>query len=390
MEKKQYPLFVSTASHLENILCAELNALGLKNCTPVYRGVLVYDWTLQDVYLINYMSRVATRVLLPLHKFKCFNKKALYDQTKKIDWTKIFRRGHTLAIDANVKHRELKNSLFAAQVVKDAICDQLKEVKGWRPDVDVKNPDIQLALFIEADFATISFDTSGHSLSRRGYRVSTMAAPLQESLAAALLLTAGFEKEMDFLDPCCGSGTILVEAALIASSTPPGFLRKKWGFFLMPEFNQQDWLSVKNRYDGHRTKIDAKKFRAYDVETESVFSAKKNLKAAGFKEIDIAISDFRELKVEPKPNFIITNPPYGKRLSDIDSLKPFYRRLGEFFKKNCAQPGKAFAFIGNLDLCKEMGLAAKRRHIFNNGGLDSRLLEFEIYNSKGNKDIAFE
>lgn len=378
MEKNS--LFVSCASHLEPLLVEELKELGLEKLTPGFRGVYVDQWDWSTIYKINYASRLATRVLLPLLRFKCFDQRALYNAASTIDWTKYIKKGHTIAIDANVHHRDLRNSLYAAQIVKDAICDQLRQKGGWRPSVNLQDPDVQLNLFIQNHSGIISFDTSGVPLHKRGYRQETVEAPMQETLAAAILRMANYSKNEILLDPCCGSGTLLIEAALMASNTPPGYLRKKWGFMCHPQFQQMEWLKVRNEMDAHRTQLGPGHFFGIDLSREAVRVTKVNLRAAGFlKEVEINQADFREFTPSTKPTFIVTNPPYGKRMEEEDRLKSLYRSLGEFLKNHCTKPGRGFIFTGNLELVKEVGLAAKKKNVLSTGGVEARLLEYDIF-----------
>lgn len=373
-------LFVTCQSHLEPLLLQELQELGIEQPSLGYRGVYVDQWNWETIYKINYGSRLASRVLLPLRQFKCLDRQMLYNETNRIDWSYFFRGARTFSIDANVSHPKLRNSLYAIQVMKDAICDQLREKTGRRPSIDLEKPDIQLNLFIAQNKAIISFDTSGIPLYRRGYRQEGGEAPLQESLAAALLKIAHYTGEEILLDPCCGSGTLLIEAALIASQTPPGYIRKDWAFMKHPEFDQMTWLKVKNALDEKRKPIPPKKLFGIDISRNAVRIAKINARAAGFsKEIEITQADFREHSPEIAPQLVITNPPYGKRLDELSSLKPLYRSIGDFLKQKIAKPGRAFIFTGNLELTKEVGLATKQKHVLSNGGIDSRLLEYDIF-----------
>lgn len=373
-------VFVSCAPALEPLLLDELAELGIQNLSLGYRGVFVDQWGWEDIYKINYGSRLTSRVLLPLARFKCFDRKSLYSHIHTIDWTQFLKEGDTFAIDANVQHRELRNSLFAAQVVKDAICDQMRQKVGRRPSVDIQNPTLQLNLYIQQTLAIISFDTSGFPLHKRGYRQETVEAPLQETLAAALLRLAGYTADQIFCDPCCGSGTILIEAALMATNTPPGYIRQKWGFMRHPDYNLNDWLKVRNRMDENRLPLPAHHLYGMDISKNAVRAAKINLKAAGFNQnVEIVQGDFRDCTLSTAPNFILTNPPHGRRLDEEDHLRPFYRELGNFLKQKSAKPARGFIFTGNMELAKEVGLAASRRYILNNGGVDSRLLEYDLY-----------
>lgn len=373
-------LFVTCSQGLEPLLSQELAELGCDQLTNGYRGVYVNEASLEQVYRINYCSRLAGRVLLPLARFRCRDIAALKRGVDGIDWLKYIPKGMTFAIDANVSHRELRNSLYAAQLMKDLICDQFRDKIGSRPSVDTKQPDVQLNLFIHQDLAVISYDTSRTPLYKRGYRQETVEAPLQESLAAAFLKLAQYQGSEILCDPFCGSGTLLIEAALIASHTPPGYLRQKWGFMLLPTFSQEKWLQVKNDADRLRTPLKKGLLFGCDINKNAIFSCKMNLRAAGFQQaVEVIQSDFRDYTPPIPPTLLITNPPHGLRLEDTEPLRPLYRALGDFMKRRLAKPAKGFVFTGNLELAKEVGLAAKKRHEIDNAGIDSRLLEFDIY-----------
>lgn len=371
---------MSCAPALEPLLMEELSELGLSSLHIGYRGVFINHWDWKAIYRINYASRLASRVLLPILRFRCLDRRSLYRHAMEVDWSQYLKEGWTFAIDANVHHRELRNSLFAAQVVKDAICDQMRQRTGRRPSVQVQHPDVQINLFIQQQNAIISFDTSGEPLHKRGYRQETVEAPIQETLAAAILRLANYTKEKIVLDPCCGSGTFLIEAALMASRTPPGYLRTKWGFIRHPQYDSSEWLKVRNQLDEKREALSPQHILGIDRSQVAVRASKINLKAAGFnQQIEVQQADFREFQPSVVPNFILTNPPHGRRLEEEEQLKPLYRALGDFMKHYCAKPGKGFVFTSNLELAKEVGLAARKRYILNNGGLDSRLLEYDIF-----------
>ncbi len=373
-------LFVTCPQGIEPLLCLELQELGFTTLHAGYRGVYVNECSFSDIYKINYRSRLASRVLLPIHRFLCYDKNSLYREASKINWLQYIPDGKTIAIDGNVNHEELRNSLYAVQVVKDAICDQLREKRGRRPNVETSNPDVQLNLFIHHKKGVISFDTSGMPLNKRGYRQESVEAPLQETMAAALLKIAEYKGDEILLDPCCGSGTLLIEAALMSTHTPPGFLRQNWGFSTLPNFDNIEFLKIKNEANALRIPLLPGRIFGSDKNKLAVFACKANLRATGFhKEIPIEHSDFRDYVPEPKPNFVITNPPHGNRLDSVDQLRSLYRDLGKFLKEKTENPSKAFIFVGNLELAKEVGLAPKKRHVLNNSGVDSRLLEFDLF-----------
>lgn len=377
-------LFVSCGPGIEPLLAEELVELGFSDVSTGYCGVYVKTHSevecMNAVYSINYRSRLAIRVLLPLHRFRCYDQSGLYKGASDIEWHRYIRKNQTFAIDANVHHPKLRNSLFCAQVVKDAICDQLRERTGSRPSVDVQSPDVQLNLFIHRDEAILSFDTSGDPLHKRGYRQDAGEAPMQETLAATLLRLAKFKGDEIVIDPCCGSGTLLIEAALMATKTAPGYLRKRWGFSNHPHFINQDWLTIKNAADAKRIPYSSKMYGC-EIESDVARMCRANLRAAGFlQNVDIVRMDFTEYTPPSEPNFLITNPPHGRRLQgDRTSLNALYRNLGNFMKQKMSKPSRGFVFVGDLPLAKEVGLAAKQRYVINNSGVDSRLLEFDLY-----------
>lgn len=376
-------LFVTCGSHLEPYLEKELQDLGFDKTIQGFRGVYVDVSEVSDIYRINYCLRIASRVLLPLLTFNCRDREDLYRAAAKVRWRPYFRGVKTFAIDANVDHPKLRNSLFAAQVVKDAVCDQLVEETGKRPSVDTAEPDLQLNLFIRQGTGTLSLDTSGDALHKRGYRQEGGEAPLKETLAAALLKIGGYQLEDIMIDPCAGSATFLIEAAMIASRTPPGIYRTKWGFSHMPEFSEEEWLKVKIQEDGKRIALQKGRFFGIELNKNAHRIALANLKASGFYSVvELTLGDFREIEPRIAPTFLITNPPWGHRLDEENMLIPLYRSLGDFMKRKMSKPSKGFVLTASMLLSKEIGLSSSKRHVVDNGGIESRFCEFDIYNNK--------
>lgn len=375
-------LFVSCAPTLEPLLIEELKLIGInpQDLKEGYRGVFVSHWNEKTLYLINYASRLACRVWLPIANFRCTGERSLYEGAMAVDWSAYLNTRTTFAIDANVTHKRFQNSLFAAQVVKDAICDQFRKRVGARPSVDVKKPQVQLGLFIHGESAVLSFDTSGSPLNQRGYRQESVEAPMQETLAAAILIMAKYSKEKILFDPCCGSGTLLIEAALIASNTAPGYLRRQWGFMRLPSYDEIEWLRVKGEIDQKRIPLSPGHIFGIDRAVSAVRAAKINVRAAGFqKEIEINQADFREYSPLCTPDLIVTNPPHGNRLCEDPQLAHLYRSLGDFMKHKGAKSGQGFIFTTNMDLAKEVGLATKKKHILSQSGVEARLLEYDFF-----------
>lgn len=334
-------LFLPCLRGLEPLLLQEITALGI-SAKQSYCGVYVEQMDLKTILTLNYCCRFASRVLLPLGRFKVYDQDSLHKRTKALLWENYFKREQmTLAVDANVQHPKFRNSLFAAQVVKDAVCDRLRDLHGWRPSVDTKEPDIQLNLFIDQGWATVSVDTSGQPLFKRGWREASVQAPLQETLGAALLRFAGYTGEETLCDPCCGSGTILVEAAMMATKTPPGYYRRKWGFTALPEFDPLLWDEVRHFYDQRITTFKANRIWGSDIDPKARQAAQANVKAAGF-----AIPIMR--KVTQEADLIVTNPPFGVRVGRGVNFNEFLaKRKVILSPKNEHPDGKILGAFSN-------------------------------------------
>lgn len=371
-------LFISCITGLEPVLAQELQQLGFA-ARNGFGGVSVPYSSFEEIYLLNLHLRTASRVLLPLFQFECWDREELYHNVLQFDWTPYFAGMPTFAIETHGKHEAFPNSLFSSLVVKDALCDSLRKRWGNRPSVDTKNPQIRLRLTFYNKQATISFDTSGKPLHERGYRPEGIEAPLRETLAAALLLFAEYSTENVVVDPCCGSATLLIEAALIATKTAPGLMRKDFGFMRHPRFRRTAWEVVRKRAQEAITTTSCT-FIGIEKSKKTYTCAKEAVQKSGQK-IQLIYGDFRSVQLPVSPNFVITNPPYGSRLGrdEVQQLEMLYEDLGDFLKKNTAKPARGFVFSGNLELLKKIGLRAKRRYPVNNGGIECRLVEYDLY-----------
>lgn len=372
-------LFVSCLPGLEAIVGQEIAALGY-TFEIGKGGVYVPFQDMRQIYRLNLELRCASRVLAPLAHFSCKDKKELYAGAMKVDWKRYFKAFPTFAIDPVVHHKLLTNSLYAAQVVKDAICDTLNAAFGKRPDVDTKNPELSLHLFIFADRATISFDTSGQPLHARGYRLEAGRAPLRESLGAGLLLLSGYTGKELLVDPCCGSATLLIEAALIASNTAPGLLRPSFGFFSHPDFSLGAWQQVCEEAKKRVRPLEKGRIVGIDSNSKVLSTAKMAIENAHFSHaIQLILGDFQHVALPFEPTFVIANPPYGVRLEATDDLAALYQELGSFLKHKTKKPARGAIFTGNLELAKCIGLRTTKRHVISNGGIDCRLMEYDLY-----------
>ena len=361
--------FVSCAGALEELLVAELKELGLHGVEQGFRGVYLPK-KMEAMYTVNYASRIATRVLWPLLIFPCPDREALYKAVRTIDWSQYLDVLDTFSIDANVTpHPTIKNSHFAALVIKDAICDQQRDRFGKRSSVDLVHPHLQLNLFLHRGKATLYVDTSGQPLFKRGYRLVGGTAPLQESLAASILRVARYNPSEDVLvDPFTGSGTILVEAAMIATKTAPGFYRKRWGFERMPEFSEEAWKSCKKTFDDQRIPLASGKIMGADRDTSMVELARKHLEITGFSQnIDILTRPIAKFRPTVSPTLAIMNPPYGDRLERENAL---YEDILRFLSG--ISPRAAYFLVP-----AKLKTPIPCRRIFSclNGGLEVDLLE---------------
>lgn len=377
--KEKTNLFVVCGPGIEPLLMEELKSMGFSKLKQSCRGIYLDDATLTDCFRINYCSRLAMRVLWPLKRFRCDNQDVLYKNAKEFSWEKFIHPKATLAIDANVSgNPNLNNSHFAALVVKDAICDSLRDMRGNRPDIDVEDPDIQLNLHISAKAATLSLDTSGKPLNKRGYRQEGGIAPLQETLAAAVLNLIGYNGTGLFCDPLCGSGTFLIEAAMIATHTPPGYLRTFWGFMSHPFYRRDEWLKVKNSADSEKVPLKEGLFFGMDCEEGVLQSCRKNLRAAGFaKEISLMEGDFYRLKFPSNLNWVVTNPPYGHRIGKGTHLTPMYKRLGESIK-GCDSSLSFGILIPEIASPSSLHLPISKVQQLSNGGLPIQLVQGKL------------
>jgi putative N6-adenine-specific DNA methylase len=312
-------LFVTCAKGLSGLLADEIRSLGLRVEKSSQHGVSV-EPSLDAIYTINYGSRLATRVLLPLLHFRCRDREELLQEAGHLDWLCYIPEGKTFAIDAQVrhpsgKHPNFRHTLFAAQVLKDAICDQYRLRVGERPTVQTRDPDVQLHLRIDGDYAQISIDTSGAPLFQRGYRTQGGIAPLQESLASAILIMAGYDGSQDLFDPFCGSGTILTEAAMISQKIPPGRFRSRWGFELLPDHDQERFLAIKSSLDAEQQPQRAR-LEGCDISPQAVVLSREHLLRVGGA-ATISCSDCVRYRPLLSPQLIVTNPPYGERLAVV-------------------------------------------------------------------------
>jgi putative N6-adenine-specific DNA methylase len=370
--------FAQVAGGLEQIAADEFKELGATDIETITRGIH-FKADLLTLYRINYRSRLATRVLAPMIKFEAKTPEELYLGAKKIDWTNIFRLDQTFAVFANTFHSEIDHSQYASLKVKDCVVDMFrKRFKQKRPNVDPKEPDLVIAVHIFEDQVTISIDCSGGSLHRRGYRQDSVEAPMQETLAAAIIDFAKWDCKRPLYDPMCGSGTLLSEAWLKAGNIPAGTLRKKFGFMMLPDYDRRDWVKVKLHEDNQIKLVRGGLIRGSDINAKAVrMTRSNNARIPGGDELIVKTRDFRDLE-SLENRLIVCNPPYGIRMMKDEDMGVFMGELGDFLKQKCTG-SDAYIYFGDRELVKSFGLKAAFKLPLRNGGLDGRLVKYELY-----------
>ncbi|WP_400190576.1 class I SAM-dependent RNA methyltransferase [Hymenobacter sp. B81] len=381
-------LTATTQFGLEEVLAEELRQLGATVEKVGIRAV-EFSGNKQLLYEAVLWCRTAMRILLPFAAFDAPDERSLYREVGRIDWSKYLSADQTFAITAVTNRSNLEHSLYIAQLTKDAIVDQFRARTGSRPSVDPVKPDVRLHLHLLDNEATLSLDAAGESLHRRGYRQLTNEAPLNEVLAAGLVLLTGWDGRRPLIDPMCGSGTILCEAALIAQRIAPGLYHPgDFAFQHWPDFEQALWDTV--LMDARQARLDEP--QAYlagsDLSRDTIALARQNVEAAGLDDfIRLAVRDVRDA-VPPKneePGLILSNPPYGERIGAEAEMAGLYKTIGDTLKTHF-QGYDAYLFTGNLTAAKSVGLRTSRRVPLYNGPIECRLLKYELYRGSRKAD----
>ena len=382
---ENFKMIAKTLFGFEEILAKELHQLGAQN-VEIGTRMVSFVGDKGFMYKSNLALRTALKILKPIYSFRAFNEASLYKGIQGIDWSKFMNSNQTFVIDTTVHSDNFKHTQFVAQKCKDAIVDQFKEKFGSRPSIDKDYPDLRINIHIDRDQCSVSLDSSGASLHQRGYKTATNIAPINEVLAAGMLLLSGWDGSCDFMDPMCGSGTILAEAAMIACNIPPNINRKEFAF---EKWNDWDNDLFDQIMDSLMKKV--KEFHytitGYDKAPSAVMKAKDNIRNANLDEyVKISERNFFDTEKENKgPLHMVFNPPYGERL-DIH-LERFYREVGDTLKQSYPNTN-AWFITANLEALKYVGLKPSRKIKLFNGKLEARLVKYEMY--EGSKRAKFQ
>ncbi|MEA3470142.1 MAG: class I SAM-dependent RNA methyltransferase [Thermodesulfobacteriota bacterium] len=348
------------------------------------------EGTLEDTMKLNLFLRTGHRVLYLLKKFRAANPDELYKKVSEITWEEYIRKDGYLSVSSSVNNPSITDTRFANRKCKDAIVDRFYKKYGQRPDSGPGRDDAVIYLYWENDRCSIYLDTSGAPLPRRGYRKIPFKAPMQETLAAATIIATGWNGEENFINPMCGSGTLAIEAALIALNKAPGLLRDNFGFMHIRGFKKDLWTDLRNGASSEVKESIKGKIIATDIDPRAIEAARKNARMAGVGNlINFGIADYSQTFVPEGSGIVMVNPEYGERMGEIEELKDIYRGIGDYFKKSC-QGYRGYIFTGNSNLAKQVGLRTKRKIPFYNSNIECRLLEYDLYegSKKDKKDTV--
>jgi putative N6-adenine-specific DNA methylase len=385
IEKQDFKMIAKTIFGLEEILSVELQRLGARNI-EVHNRAVSFTGDLGFLYKANLCLRTALRVLVPFKTFKVTDENSLYTSVQSVNWEDYMDVTDTIAIDTVINSELFTHSQFLSQKTKDAIVDQFRAKHGERPSVDLERPTIRINLHVFNDVATLALDSSGESLHKRGYRDKTNLAPINEVLAAGLVLLTGWDKRSNFIDPMCGSGTILIEAALIANNIPPGYYREEYGFERWKKFmafDEELWNVI---FDAAINKITDHKQQILggELSPNVAKKAKENIKLAKVEDVvSIRNCDMKDFEVPAGRGVVVINPPYGERMVK-DNIDELYKMMGDTFKQKFAGYD-CWILSSNMEAFKHVGLRPTRKIALFNGQLECRFMKYEVY--EGTKKI---
>ena len=375
---QKFEIIAKTFMGLEPVLAKELTQLGASD-VQIGRRMVSFQGDKELLYRANFQLHTAIRILKPIKHFKALSADDVYEGVKDIDWSEYIGLDKTFAVDSVVFSEEFRHSKFVAYKVKDAIVDQFREKTGQRPNISISNPDIRLHIHIAEDQCTLCLDSSGDSLHRRGYRQESVEAPLNEVLAAGMILMTGWHGETDFIDPMCGSGTLLIEAALIARNMAPGLFRKEYAFEKWPDFDAELFDKIYN--DDSQEREFNHHIYGYDVDIKAVNTARLNVKAAGLSnDITVEEQDFKNFTQPKNKSILVTNPPYGERISTNDLLGT-YKMIGERLKHQFTG-NEAWILSYREECFAQIGLKPSIKIPVFNGSLECEFRKYQMFDGK--------
>ncbi len=368
--------FATCPRGLEALLSAELERLGAGTVKSVAGGV-AFQADLRTCYRANLESRLATRILRRLATMPYRNEQEIYDIARALPWSRWFGASKSIRVDLNASRSPLKSLDFATLRIKDAICDRFRDDTGGRPDVNTREPDIRVHAYLDAANVTLYLDTSGEPLYKRGFRVQSVEAPLKENLAAGIIALSGWQPEDTFLDPMCGGGTLLSEAAMIGLGIPPGAARG-FGFERLDDFDADTWKTVRDTALGAQNRERRLSIHGSDLHYREVEYARENLRAAGLGEVvQLKQASATDLRAPSPQGVMVMNPPYGERIGEKAELAALYPQLGDWMKRHFAG-WRCYYFTGDPELPKGIRLKASKRTPLFNGAIECRLFEYKI------------
>ncbi len=379
-----FEMIAKTYHGLEDVLAKELLQLGAQDIKTLRRAVK-FKGDLGFMYKANLSLRTAVRIIKPIKNFKVSNEDQLYRELRNIDWEQYMSIDDKFAVDSFVNSTHFNHSLYVALKTKDAIVDQFRDKCGMRPDVDLDHPNLRINVHITDETCTLSLDSSGKSLHKRGYRLETNEAPISEALAAGLILLSGWDKKSHFVDGMCGSGTFLVEAAMIGANIPANINREHFAFQDWPDYDEELWGLIR-KSQLKRSQDCYGKIIGYDLDPEVVASAKLNIANSGLEDyIEIHCENFFETEKPEGPTHLVFNPPYGVRIQgDIPEM---YKSIGDTLKKNYSG-AEAWFLTSHMDGLKHVGLRASRKIEIYQAKLECRFVKYEMY--QGSKKMKYK
>ena len=371
-------IIITCNKRLSSYLQQEVEDLGFKP-TRIFSTGVELNGTVTDTIALNLNLRCASQVLYLIKSFSADDPQQLYDELVKIEWENLIDFTGYFSVSSNVNNEHIRTPLFANVKVKDAIADRIKSIKGIRPNSGAEVNKTLVHLYWQDSAADIFLDTSGETLAKHSYRKIPGKAPMLEALAASTIMATRWDRKTTFINPMCGSGTLAIEAALLATDKSPGLFRMNYGFMHIMGYDETIFFTERRKLKDKAKKETGFKIIATDISADAVDISQKNAKTAGVDHlIEFNVCDFAETSVPAEAGIIMFNPEYGERLGVHTKLEATYKRIGDFMKKECLGY-RGYVFTGNPDLAKVIGLKAARKIEFYNGKLDCRLLEYELY-----------